>query len=85
MWRGHIKLETLDGDPTARTYIPVYSETPATELAILGVVSLSLTLMNIVVIFVIGILILKVSYIFSIYLHTKKKGKLKLEDLPIYK
>jgi len=60
LWQGRMRLENDDGDP-AKTYIPIYSANPPTELFVLGAVSLCLTLVNIISIFVAGIIVLKVS------------------------
>ena len=45
----------------SNTYVPVYSCTMANEVAILGAVSLVLTILNIVCIFILGIIVLRVS------------------------
>ncbi|PSN29722.1 hypothetical protein C0J52_24856 [Blattella germanica] len=58
---GRMQLENEDFDPNdPPTYTPVYSDTPAIELAVLGAVSLGLTFVNIVCIFISGILVLKI-------------------------
>jgi hypothetical protein len=55
-----MRLENDDDDP-ATTYTPIYSDNPRVELFVLGAVSLGLTLVNIISIFLAGILVLKVS------------------------
>lgn len=60
MWPGRMRLEDDGGDP-AKTYTPIYSANPPTELFVLGAVSLGLTLVNIISIFLAGIIVLKVS------------------------
>jgi len=60
VWHGRMRLENDDGDP-AKTYTPIYSSSPPIELFVLGAVSLCLTLVNIISIFVAGIIVLKVS------------------------
>ncbi|KAJ9597349.1 hypothetical protein L9F63_011789, partial [Diploptera punctata] len=59
-WKDRVELESEDINSSVKLYTPIYSETPAIELAILGAVSLCLTLINIICIFVTGILILKI-------------------------
>jgi hypothetical protein len=66
LWHGRMRLENDDGDP-AKTYTPIYSANPPTELFVLGAVSLCLTLVNIISIFVAGIIVLKVSMHNNIY------------------
>jgi hypothetical protein len=60
LWQGRMRLEDEDADP-AKTYTPIYSDNPHTELLVLGAVSLCLTLVNIISIFLAGIIVLKVS------------------------
>jgi hypothetical protein len=55
-----MRLENDDADP-AKTYSPLYSDNPRIELLVLGAVSLCLTLVNIISIFLAGIIVLKVS------------------------
>ena len=55
-----MRLEDDDDDP-AKTYTPTYSANPRIELLVLGAVSLCLTLVNIISIFLAGIIVLKVS------------------------
>ncbi|KDR09916.1 uncharacterized protein LOC110838384 isoform X2 [Zootermopsis nevadensis] len=59
LWQGRMQLE--DDDPNAvKSYSPIYSENPRVELLVLGTVSLCLTLVNIICIFVAGIIVLKI-------------------------
>jgi hypothetical protein len=61
LWHERMRLENDDDDPTTTIYTPIYSENPRIELFVLGAVSLGLTIVNIISIFVAGILVLKVS------------------------
>jgi hypothetical protein len=76
-WQGHMRLKN-DGADRAETYSPVCSDNPCIELLVLRAVSLCLALVNIISIFLAGILVLKVSL--HNYLHhcllTEKKFKL---------
>jgi hypothetical protein len=60
LWQGRMRLEDDDPD-VANSYSPVYSENPRVELLVMGAVSLCLTLINIICIFLAGIIVLKVS------------------------
>jgi hypothetical protein len=51
-----------DDDPaTVKSYTHIYSENTRVELLVLGAISLCLTLVNIICIFLAGIIVLKVS------------------------
>ncbi|PSN37429.1 hypothetical protein C0J52_19036 [Blattella germanica] len=57
---GHLQLVDSNLDPSAEAkYTSVYSDEPSIELAVLGVTSLGLTFVNIICIFIAGILVLK--------------------------
>jgi hypothetical protein len=60
LWQGRMQLEDDDA-VVENTYSPVYSENPRIELLVMGAVSLCLTLINIICIFLAGIIVLKVS------------------------
>lgn len=59
LWQGRMRLEDDDHD-AANSYSPIYSDNPRVELLVMGAVSLCLTLINIICIFLAGIIVLKI-------------------------